>query len=94
MKLIYCQPQGKKNNQTHTHIQTNKTSNNKPLQTKALTMTELSDPTSLKTDEHFDQSTVQNEMRSHAKKKWGILYYYDSVLRVFWFHRLHYVVQC
>lgn len=64
---------GKKNNQTHTHIQTNKTSNNKPLQKKALTMTELSDPTSLKTDEHFDQSTVQNEMRSHAKKKWGIL---------------------
>lgn len=38
-------------------------------------MPELSDPTNLKTDKHFDQTTVLNETLTHAKTKGERFYY-------------------
>lgn len=54
----------------------------KPLETKIITMTELSSPTNLKTDKNFDQTIVLNEMLTHTKTKQERFSYCNSVLHV------------
>lgn len=45
-------------------------------------MTELSNPTNLKTDKNFDQTIVLNEMLTYAKTKQERFYYCNSILHV------------